>query len=295
MIQYPDLEVELIDAREYDFAINILRKVFRRLGFIEVPVQHRISILAACENPASIATYAYGGRVWPLPQTGQMWLEWELLRNPKAKGFYCISTSYRNEYDVIPGRHNRIFPMFEFETHGTIDDLEKLERKILSRIGFRNHPESLGDMSSYPAVNYDSAARRFSTVEIDADHEMMIDANFGHVVLLKNFPEHTSPFWNMKRNKLGTHANKIDVIINGIETIGSAERSCDPIQMRHSFETISDGNYAKMLYYQFTKERVLAELDAFLALNFFPRVGGGIGINRFIRALKLQGIMPEFK
>ena len=37
----------------------------------------------------------YAGNQWPLPQTGQMWLEYELLKNPTAPGFFCVSTSYR--------------------------------------------------------------------------------------------------------------------------------------------------------------------------------------------------------
>ena len=49
----------------------------------------------------------------------------------------------------------------------------------------------------------------------------------GPVFILKNFPEYTSPFWNMRRNDDKTTANKIDVILSGMETIGSAERSID--------------------------------------------------------------------
>ena len=38
----------------------------------------------------------------PLPQTGQMWLEHELLSTPNSKGFFCVSTSYRQEPNAIP-------------------------------------------------------------------------------------------------------------------------------------------------------------------------------------------------
>jgi len=43
-------------------------------GFKEVHTQNKLSILAPCEDPHTIATYNYNGQVWPLPQTGQMWL-----------------------------------------------------------------------------------------------------------------------------------------------------------------------------------------------------------------------------
>lgn len=117
--------------------------------------------------------------------------------------------------------------------------------------------------------------------------------DFGEVVLLTHFPHHTSPFWNMKH--IGDHAAKIDVIAYGMETIGSAERSTDVAQMRETFHTISEGGYAQLLYDRFGKERVEAELENFLAYDFFPRFGGGIGMTRMIRAMRLAGKLPEGK
>ncbi len=91
----------------------------------------------------------------------------------------------------------------------------------------------------------------------------------------------------MKRE--GDYAKKIDVILYGIETIGSAERSTDPEEMRSRFHSISGGRYAKKLFAEFRKDRVEKELEDFLRLKFFPRCGGGIGMTRMIRALKLLG------
>ena len=51
------------------------------------------------------------------------------------------------------------------------------------------------------------------------------------------------------------------------------------------FHTISDGEYAQLLYDLFGKDRVEKELDEFLKLDFFPRVGGGIGVTRLIQAM----------
>jgi len=52
------------------------------------------------------------------------------------------------------------------------------------------------------------------------------------------------------------------------------------------FHTISDGMYAELLYGQFGKERVEKELNEFLSYDFIPRVGGGIGITRLLRAVE---------
>ena len=103
--------------------------------------------------------------------------------------------------------------------------------------------------------------------------------------MITDFPEFTSPFWNMSRNTDGKTSKKIDVILGGMETIGSAERSTDVEQMRDTFHTITEGGYAKLLFDKFGKERVEAELEEFLKHDFFPRVGGGIGMTRMISAL----------
>jgi len=104
--------------------------------------------------------------------------------------------------------------------------------------------------------------------------------------LITDFPELTSPFWNMARNDDGNTAKKMDVILGGMETIGSAERSCDVDMMRDTFHSIVDGEYAELLFKLFGKERVEAELEEFLKFDFFQRVGGGIGITRMIPALE---------
>ena len=70
-----------------------------------------------------------------------------------------------------------------------------------------------------------------------------------------------------------------------METIGSAERSTDKEQMRDTFYTISDGGYAQLIIDKFGKERVEKELEEFLSFDFFPRSGGGIGMQRLMSAL----------
>lgn len=269
--------MNLIDPKDYHVAISLLREFFVDRGFVEVPVQSRLSILAACEDPRTIATFDYAGAVYPLPQTGQVWLEIELLKNPSLQGVFCQSTSYRNEPNPIPGRHDLIFPMFEFEMIGTIDNLIELERELLVTLGFDNQ--------SFYQATYDDLCNDLGTDEIDATAEERIWKEISNVCFITDFPVKTSPFWNMKMHQSLTHANKVDVILYGIETFGTAERSNDPDQMRNSFYSISNGMYADTLMARFGRERVQKELDEFLALPMIPRVGGGIGITRLIRAL----------
>ena len=55
--------------------------------------------------------------------------------------------------------------------------------------------------------------------------------------------------------------------------------------MRDTFYTISDGQYAQLIIDLFGKERVEKELEEFLSFDFFPRSGGGIGMQRLMSAL----------
>ena len=210
-----------------------------------------------------------------MPQTGQMWLEYELLTNPSVPGYFCISTSYRQEPNAIPGRHDIIFPMFEFEMQGTERDLEILLQDLCTFLGF-------GPLTSKTYAEWQKVCALEEHEEITAHHENAIGDFFGPS-MITSFPEITSPFWNMRRNKDGT-SMKIDVILGGMETIGSAERSSNVKQMRDTFHTISDGAYSELLFKLFTKERVEKELEEFLQHNFISRVGGGIGITRLISA-----------
>ena len=261
----------------YNSLVQKMREFFLSKNFVEVPTQSRLSILAACENPHSIATFNYNGEIWPLPQTGQMWLEHELLNNPHWDGCFCISTSYRQEKNPIAGRHELIFPMFEFESKGGMKELLKLESELLAHLGFDSPVE----------VNYDDVCQEYGGVEIlEDEHESRMWKEKGSVVSLQHFPLRTNPFWNMKHNEDNIF-NKVDVILYGQETIGSAERSCDVEEMKHNFYTIENGKYAAKLFELFGKERVESELELFLSYDFFPRFGGGIGLTRMARAWDL--------
>jgi len=283
----------LIDPYDYTEVTRQLRSFFDDKGFQEVHTQNRLSILAACEDPTTVATYEYSGQVWPLPQTGQMWLEYELLTKPELAGCYCVSTSYRQEQNPKEGRHELIFPMFEFEAPGDFDDLLSMENDLCKHLGFKPKRDlaPYNDLD-YPGGFYQSVLAHYGAgTELDADHEEEMYKEYGDVFFLTHFPESTSPFWNMKLGQMDVKkvkklANKCDVIMGGMETIGSAERGTDVDEMRNQFYTISEGGYAELLFNLFGKERVEAELDEFLAHDFVPRYGGGIGITRMISALK---------
>lgn len=264
----------------YHTMVQKLRNFFQeKKGFIEVPAQSRLSILAACEQPETISQFSLNNTTYPLPQTGQMWLEYELLNNPDWAGVYCITTSYRDEPNPIEGRHLRIFPMFEFESHGGFHELKQLEQELLLFLGFETPV----------CLTYNDICKKYETQTIESEHESVLAQKIGNVISLEMFPARTQPFWNMKYAGNGLF-NKIDILLHGMETIGSAERGTDTEFMREQFFAISGGRYSQLLLNKFGKERVFKELDEYLALPMIPRFGAGIGLTRLERAMELSGM-----
>jgi len=288
--------------RDFDYTVNILRNFFRRKGWREVHMQHRRSIMAACEDPWTIVPYRFERTKWPLPQTNQMWLEHELLTTPDVNGIYTLSTSYRQEPQPMPGRHEMVFPMFEFEGKGNYEDLKKMLNELVFELGLENKHD-IGE------IDYNEACLMLNKEQIEARDEEILGNLLGkNVYYINKFPENTSPFWNMKRSmsysfNIDGNGNgglmsedialKTDVIVAGHETIGCAERETDIHVMRDRFETISGGRYAEKIRSEFGYERVDRELDEFLTLDFFERYGGGIGLHRLINGMRKLGVFEN--
>jgi len=273
----------IIDSEKFTHVVCKLREFFLNRKFVEVHAQNRLSILAACEDPFNVQTFNYAGKVWPLVQTGQMWLEYEILSKPDVAGYFCLTTSYRMEPNPVPGRHDIIFPMFEFEFKGNMEELIELQKELLVHLGY--------DRSKFYVNSYKEIAEEFGTVELDNDHEFRLHDEKSSVSFITDFPEFTSPFWNMRRNPNDDTAKKVDVILSGMETFGSAERESDKDVMRERFNTIMDGEYKNKLFELFGKERTEAELEEYLELDFIMRSGCGIGLTRLMKSMEKEGLL----
>lgn len=212
-----------------------------------------------------------------------MWLEYELLKKPDVEGYFCLTTSYRLEKNPVEGRHDIIVPLFEFETRGGMDVLVKLEKELLEHLGYNKY--------KFMVKKYEDIAVEMNTTELEHEHETKLYEEHSPTYFITDFPEFTSPFWNMKRNIESDSAKKVDVILSGQETIGSAEREDDKEDMLRRFKTIMDGSYSEKLYELFGQERTDAEMDDYLKLNFFKICGGGIGVTRLLRLMKLEGLL----
>lgn len=279
----------MISPLEFDKMVKKLRGFFMSKNFKETFPQPRLSIMAACEDPKTITPFYFSGVKYPLSQTNQMWLEYDLLKYPELGGIYCLTTSYRNEPNPIEGRHDKIFPMFEAEHVGNYISLLDTISELCVYLGFVNSVDDI------PFFTYDELCDKYNVDILESDHELLMWKEYGDVVGITNFPARTSPFWNMKQE--GTNSkgekiyNKCDFIICGQETIGSAERETDIKKMRDSFYTISDGDYAKILVEEFDEFRVSSEIEDYLKLDFVNRWGFGMGMTRMLRALKIKNLL----
>ena len=275
--------------KEFSSLSGKLHSFFRKNGFTEAYYQNHLDILSACENPKSIGTFQHYGDKFPLRQTNQMGLEYAMLQNPAD--YYCFTTSYRMEQDINKGRHNTIFPMCEFEIQkGTLDELIDFEKELIRSLGYKG---------KFEEMDYEDVCKKLDIDEIEDFEEDFLCKQYAPVIFLKKFPEKTDPFFNMERDEHFL-ANKVDVLmlgkntlgeVRGMETIGSAVRSCDVEQMRQSFKTSVGGEYHKTLYEKFGKERVDKELEEYFAMPMIPRSGAGIGFNRMLNFVRLHDLI----
>src|SRR5690606_20298370 len=102
-----------------------------------------------------------------------------------------------------------------------------------------------GDRENFFHKSYEEMSTKYGVSILEAEDELKIYDEYGPIFFLENFPERTNPFWNMKRT--GEVSHKVDLLLHGVETIGSAERSCNADEQRASFYSIEEGNYAEKL------------------------------------------------
>jgi aspartyl/asparaginyl-tRNA synthetase len=138
--------------------------------------------------------------------------------------------------------------MFEFEMPGNLDDLETMEKELMEYLGWCSK-------GGVVVKDYMQWCEDYGVEELEHEHEDRMCKEWqGRVCMIKNFPNYTSPFWNMKQNGDGTAA-KIDVIIAGQETIGSAERVVILLRCERCFIQLVMGSM--LIYYMVHLVRIV--------------------------------------
>ena len=106
-----------------------------------------------------------------------MWLEYEILKNPDVPGYFSVSTSYRSEPNPVPGRHDLIFPMFEFECKGDMDDLVCIQKDLLTHLGYT---------CEFYENDYTTIAEEFGVTELEHEHEERLYTEKSPVAFIKH-------------------------------------------------------------------------------------------------------------
>ena len=284
----------------YHDVAQTLRSTLIRHGYQETQTGVELAATAACEDPHTVTKFKVGATDYAVHQSGQMTAEREILSHQRTHGYlepdgdahgvFTFSVSVRDEPSLFDGdgkkkgfkRRVPAFPMCEAEAFGTMDDLLVTQWEVLAALGLQKPL----------IVDYRDACEFFGVDLLDNEHEAAL-ARFSPVVQLVNFKLGSNPYWNMKlhTDTKGRHARKVDLLIDGIECAGGAERSTNVEEMKYMFYSIEDGEYAAAMQRNFGKERVKRELDDYFALfddtNTVDqrRWGFGIGGSRMIAAV----------
>lgn len=212
----------------------------------------------------------------------------DLIILPKLdlpKGYFAHNTSTRNESRAGDGRREFKFPLTEFEfinqsEESGFDELAEFISKLLVHLGF----------DAPKLVEYEDECKKFGVEFIEDEEEQALCDKYGSTVLLGKFPLRSDPYWNMRHAGNGIF-DKIDVIIHGFESAGTAVRSCNVDEMKKNIHLQDSGNYIQAMYNHFGKERVDDEINEYTDYKFVPRCGGGLGMSRIIRGMKIEGLL----
>ena len=71
---------------------------------------------------------------------------------------------------------------------------------------------NMNDWIAKDENDYVEIAKEFGVEELENEHEERLYKEKSPVAFIKNFPEFTSPFWNMKRNTENNTGKKVDVV-----------------------------------------------------------------------------------
>jgi hypothetical protein len=265
--------------KRYHYVINAVKFFLLEKGLYEYFTGNELSIFSVCD-PFNVKIYEYDKHKFPFIQSNQICLDEELLKNPTAPGFFCITNVYKK--DCLS-----TYPIIEFVLNGNVEILEIVEKELLNYLEYQ--------ISNCVEKDYDyiSKKKKKDVLYLSDDIKQKIYEKFGTVVFLKNYPEYANTHWNIKKNQNNTY-NKITVILSGQEVIESYENDTDKNQIFETFTTMQNGTYNKKLYELFGEKYVNNTLNNYLSNTFITRSSGKIYINELIISMLQEGLIPEY-
>ena len=274
-----------IEPRDYSYVIQSLREFFLKKGYCEMYSGNCPSFMTISGNVQNTTSFLLQGSIFPLPQTYQLILETEIMKDDTLPGIFCIFSSYRDEETLIEGRHERIFPTLEFSTRGTLEDLIRIYRELLAHLSFEN-PDQI------PQHSYDVMCIKLKDKVIGPSQEARI-AEIHPEYIVTHYSEDTFPMWDICRDKVSSTVKNAILLLDGQKVISGAEKSCSSKDMQQAFIYHRKGKYITDLHRLYGSQRVNDELEMYLQNPFVPRISASIGISRLIRSMSFRELIKR--
>ncbi len=234
----PTTAAEQTSPERFDRTVKALRDFFAKREFKEVNSQCRPSILAAWEFPERLQAYNARGTEWPLPQSGIVWLERELRKDPDATGFFCLTNSYGAAAAAQPR------PIFEFAFRGDQTALRTLVTAL---------------MTSLLPHNFEGDGRIVT-------NSSLAECPFWNVAAAPSGENGSQ------------RARNCDAHFKGTRLVSAAERTQDKNAMSYKFCVSYGGRYSLGLYHYFGQARTEAEFARYVNDCSFLRSTGSVDV-----------------
>ena len=253
-----------VSNNQYHYVTNCIRFFLLEKGMFECCSQHKFPILSSLDE-SSINTH-------------QFYLEYELLKNSKVTGYFCVTN--------VNIEHANYIPVVEFVIKGDIKVLESFTHDLLIYLGYPN-------ISNYIVKDYSyiTSKLNMNINYLSNTIKQKIYNKFGATFLLKNYPSNTPAHWTIKKNSVNDTYNKLVTILSGIESIVSYEISSNKYDMRNQFNNMP---YKTYFHNAFNSDDVNAELDQYLSQSFTPRSYGKIFTLSLIDSMVKERLIPDF-
>ena len=83
-----------INPFTYNYVANAIRFFFLGNDYIESYEQNKLSNLNSCNNIFNACLYDMFNFCYSLPQSNELWMDYQILNNSNQTGFFCYSTVY---------------------------------------------------------------------------------------------------------------------------------------------------------------------------------------------------------
>jgi hypothetical protein len=271
-----------INPFTYSYVANAIRFFFLDNDYIESYEQNKLSNLNSCNDIFNACLYDMFNFCYSLPQSNELWLDYQIMKYHNEKGFFSYSTVYTND---IHGINNNIEQIVDFSLCGGMYELEKIVRNLLDTIGLKN----IFNFKTYEYTNLLKELNINELKEIDYD-KILCDEKT--IFFIKNFQKNENIKWNDFYDTNNKYYNKIIIVCCGKVLISCGQKSESVDQMREKY--LNKKDFKKKCEF-FHEERVIDELNSYLDMPFKKRCTGSIHLKNLMNLLISEDLVKVFQ